>query len=107
MPNMNNMPTMHNLCGEPYCIPCAKNFITAYFSLLNVNSNCINSKSSTSSKHTECNTSSPLEARKRTHIFKPKTIFIKDTNVKYEPIEDTIEHVNFDSDVTKEKSKKN
>ena len=55
MHNMNNMPNIYNPCGEPNCMSCAMNVMTAYFSLLNANINCTNSKSSTSSKHTEYN----------------------------------------------------
>ena len=52
MHKKNNMPNMHNPCGEPNCMPCAMNVMTTYFSLLNANFNCMNTKSSISSKHT-------------------------------------------------------
>ena len=67
MHKKNNMPTMHKPCGEPNYMPYAMNVMTAYFNLLNANVNFTNSKSSTSSKHTESKTSSPPKARKRTH----------------------------------------
>ena len=77
MHNINNMPTMHNPCGEPNFMPCDMNVMTAYFSLLNVNSNCMNFKSRMSSKHIESKTASPPKVRKMKHIFKPKAIFVK------------------------------
>ena len=71
MHKKNNMPNMLNPCGEPNCMPCAMNVMTAYFSIVNANGNCMNTKSSTSSMHIESKTSSPSKARKRTLVFKP------------------------------------
>ena len=82
MHKKNNMPTMHKPCGEQNSMSCAINVMTAYFSLLNVNVNYTNSKSSKSSEHTESKTSSLPKARKRTHVVKANTIFFKATIVK-------------------------
>ena len=102
----NNMPTMHKPCGEPNCMQCAMNVMTTYFSLLNANVNCTNSKSRKDSKHTKSKTACPPKIRKMTPVVKPKTIFVKATNVKQEPVEDTTVHVDSKYVVTKEKGKK-